>query len=91
MSGITICCSCGRTIKNEFIYCPWCGDVVEKNNFTPKIVPHLETEFEHIEFLDTGFEENESNLSKESRISQLEMSLDKLEKDLSSFISKNGA
>ncbi|MBQ9631204.1 MAG: hypothetical protein IJR49_06430 [Treponema sp.] len=25
MKSVTVCRGCGRTIENEFIYCPWCG------------------------------------------------------------------
>ena len=25
MKPVTVCRGCGRTIDNDFIYCPWCG------------------------------------------------------------------
>lgn len=32
MSTVCVCGGCGRTIDNDFIYCPWCGQAKMRND-----------------------------------------------------------
>ena len=29
---VCVCGGCGRTIDNDYIYCPWCGQTKSKSN-----------------------------------------------------------
>jgi len=72
-----VCCSCGRTIENSFVYCPWCGKEVmsaSKANMNDK------TLYEYIECI--------SDDIREQRIFKIEYSLNQLEEDLSKILSE---
>ncbi len=81
MESMIICYDCGRTVNNQFVYCPWCGSMM-KNHETVQ-----DNEEEDILYQEAAFiGENVSDI----KFCRLEYSLDKLEKDLSRFISGRG-
>ncbi|MCQ2580128.1 MAG: hypothetical protein MJ159_05485 [Treponemataceae bacterium] len=75
MKAQNVCCCCGRTIENSFVYCPWCG----KEVITPSKAQLFEEPiFERIEFI--------SDDVREQRIFKIEYSLNQLEEDLSRML-----
>ena len=81
MENNTICYDCGRTVNSQFVYCPWCGSMLKSREST------LKDEDDNILFQETAFiGENVSDI----KFCKLEYSLNKLENDLSRFISGRG-
>lgn len=78
MHGVTVCRSCGRTIKNDFVYCPWCGKAAMEEEFELTGEPL----FQQVAYI------NQRPCG--DRLFKLEYSLNRLEADLSRFISQNG-
>ena len=81
MESMIICYDCGRTINSRFVYCPWCGSIIKSRDTVQ------DNADEDILYQEAAFiGENVSDL----KLCRLEYSLDKLEKDLSRFISQRG-
>lgn len=70
MEAVCVCGCCGRTIKSEFLYCPWCGQ--EKKHSREDV---LETVFKQLE--------EKQAQGRARRVAELEKQLDDLEQDLS--------
>lgn len=81
MESMIICYDCGRTVNNQFVYCPWCGSMM-KGHETVQDNKDEEILYQEAAFIG----ENVSDI----KFCRLEYSLDKLEKDLSRFISERG-
>ncbi|MBQ0165756.1 MAG: hypothetical protein KBT02_01450 [Treponema sp.] len=73
-----VCCKCGRTIQNDFVYCPWCG-VSQIAELVPAGVP--EGHASHAACA-------ENTCVKESRLSRISRTLDELERDFTLFAYK---
>lgn len=73
-----VCCKCGRTIQNDFVYCPWCG-VSQVAELVP--VGIHEGHASHT----AG---SEGTCVEESRLSRISRTLDELERDFSLFAFK---
>ena len=69
-----VCCCCGRTIENSFVYCPWCGKEVMASKPETKEKPL----YEYIECI--------ADDVREQRIFKIEYSLNQLENDLSKML-----
>jgi hypothetical protein len=74
MKSVTVCRGCGRTIDNDFIYCPWCGysRVAADDNAS------LDTVFNQLEHLQAD--------SRNQQISEMERQLDELEHELDTLV-----
>ena len=70
-----VCCCCGRTIENSFVYCPWCGNEVMASA-KPEV--HERPLYEYIECI--------ADDVREQRIFNIEYSLNQLENDLSKIL-----
>ena len=70
MKSVCVCGGCGRTIDNEFLYCPWCGQEKMHNKQ---------------DALDAVFKQLEEKQAEDRarRLRKLEKELDELEQDLS--------
>ncbi|MCH5288795.1 MAG: hypothetical protein J1E32_02645 [Treponema sp.] len=70
MEAVCVCKECGRTIEEQFIYCPWCG--VSRIGINSEAV------------LDSVFQQLEKKQSDDRarRLRKLETKLQELEKDL---------
>jgi len=59
MNFVCVCKNCGRTIEQEFLYCPWCGtkktEPVLKNDLKVEIFNKLEEK--QVECLDKKIKE----------------------------------
>lgn len=45
MKNICVCHGCGRTIDNEFIFCPWCGtkkSKIDEKEYLKAVFKNLE-------------------------------------------------
>lgn len=71
MISVVVCKDCGRTIDNNFIYCPWCGT--------------LQIDYHDDKYIDTVFSilEEKQNDLQVKQISEMEKQLDELDKELS--------
>lgn len=71
-----VCCCCGRTIENTFVYCPWCGKEVMA------LKPEIKEQplYEYIECI--------ADDVREQRIFKIEYSLNQLENDLSKMLAE---
>lgn len=70
MKAVCVCKECGRTIEEQFIYCPWCG--VSRISLNSEAV--LDSVFQQLE-------EKQSD-DRTKRLRKMESRLDELEKDL---------
>lgn len=70
MTRVCVCGGCGRTIDNEFLYCPWCGH---------------EKIYNKKDALEAVFKELEEKQAQERarQVAKLEQELDSLEHELS--------
>ncbi len=70
MTRVCVCGGCGRTIDNEFLYCPWCGQ---------------EKMYDKKDALQAVFKELEEKQAaqKARQVARLEQELDSLEHELS--------
>lgn len=70
MTRVCVCGGCGRTIDNEFLYCPWCGQ---------------EKMYNKKDALEAVFRELEEKQAQERarQVAKLEQELDSLEHELS--------
>ncbi len=70
MTRVCVCGGCGRTIDNEFLYCPWCGQ---------------EKMYDKKDALQAVFKELEEKQAaqKARQVAKLEQELDSLEHELS--------
>ncbi len=70
MTRVCVCGGCGRTIDNEFLYCPWCGQ---------------EKMYNKKDALEAVFKELEEKQAQERarQVAKLEQELDSLEHELS--------
>lgn len=73
-----VCCKCGRTIQNDFVYCPWCG-VSQVAELVPVGI-------------NSGYvarsTESGSVCTEESRLTRISRTLDELERDFTLFAIK---
>ena len=76
MNFVCVCKNCGRTIEQDFFYCPWCG--------FQKKEPALKSDL-----ADSVFDKLESKQVSgiEKRIVEMKERLDELERDFASFVS----
>ena len=74
MKPITVCRGCGRTIDNDFIYCPWCG----YSRVASDDSASLEAVFNQLEQL--------QNDSRNRQISEMEKQLDDLVHELDTIV-----
>ncbi len=74
MEKVCVCKCCGRTINEEFIYCPWCGESRLKM-----------TERDSMEAVFDVLVESQ-NRERERHVSYLKDRLDELDKELSSLV-----
>ncbi|MFC2478113.1 MAG: hypothetical protein ACFNQG_03690 [Treponema socranskii subsp. buccale] len=74
MKPVTVCRGCGRTIDNDFIYCPWCGYSRVASDDTAS----LEAVFNQLEQL--------QNDSRNRQISEMEKQLDDLVHELDTIV-----
>ena len=74
MKSVTVCRGCGRTIDNEFIYCPWCG--------------YSRVSDDDKESLNAIFKKLEQvqNESREQQLQSMEQQLDALESELNTLV-----
>ena len=70
MKSVCVCGGCGRTIDNEFLFCPWCGQEKMHNKQ---------------DALDAVFKQLEEKQAEDRarRLKKLEKEQDELEQDLS--------
>ncbi len=73
MTKVCVCGGCGRTIDNEYLYCPWCGQ--EKMHDRKDA---LEAVFRNLE--------QKQAEGRARQIERLEQELDALEQDLSILV-----
>ncbi len=73
-----VCCKCGRTIQNDFVYCPWCGV-----SQVAELVP-VHTSGGHA-VQSAG---SETVYAEESRLTRISRTLDELERDFTLFAIK---
>ena len=73
MNRVHICESCGRTIDNEFLYCPWCGesrlDPEDKESMNAVVQRLIEIQIK----------------DKEKQLEAMKNKLDALDKELSNL------
>ena len=74
MKAVTVCRGCGRTIDNDFIYCPWCG----YSRVASDDSASLEAVFNQLEQL--------QNDSRNRQISEMEKQLDDLVHELDAIV-----
>ena len=74
MKPVTVCRGCGRTIDNDFIYCPWCG----YSRVASDDSASLEAVFNQLEQL--------QNDSRNRHISEMEKQLDDLVHELDAIV-----
>lgn len=74
MKPVTVCRGCGRTIDNDFIYCPWCG----YSRVASDDSASLEAVFNQLEQL--------QNDSRTRQISEMEKQLDDLVHELDAIV-----
>ncbi|MBP3709526.1 MAG: hypothetical protein J6I73_03860 [Treponema sp.] len=74
MKSVTVCRGCGRTIENDFIYCPWCG----YSRVASDDSASLEAVFNQLEQL--------QNDSRNAHISEMEKQLDDLVAELDTIV-----
>jgi len=74
MKPVTVCRGCGRTIDNDFIYCPWCG----YSRVASDDSASLEAVFNQLEQL--------QNDSRNRQISEMEKQLDDLVHELDAIV-----
>ena len=74
MKPVTVCRGCGRTIDNDFIYCPWCG----YSRVASDDSASLEAVFNQLEQL--------QNDSRNRQISEMEKQLDDLVHELDTIV-----
>lgn len=74
MKSVCVCRSCGRTIENEFIYCPWCG----QSRLAEDEKSVLDSVFRQLE-------EKQSD-DRQRRLRRMEDQLMELEKDLDMLV-----
>ena len=70
MKAVCVCGCCGRTIDNDFLYCPWCGQ--EK----------MHDKKDSFEAIFKNLEEKQAE-DRARRVVALEQKLDALDRDLS--------
>jgi hypothetical protein len=73
MKSVCVCRGCGRTIENDFIYCPWCG-----------LSRVTEDDRQSLDAVFTQLERMQSD-NREKRVSNMESRLSRLEKELSAL------
>lgn len=73
MTKVCVCGGCGRTIDNEYLYCPWCGQ--EK----------MHDRKDALEAVFRNLEEKQAE-DRARQIERLEQELDALEQDLSILV-----
>lgn len=73
-----VCCKCGRTIQNDFVYCPWCGV-----SQIAELVP-VEISGGHA----VHASGSEVQYAEESRLTRISRTLDELERDFTLFAIK---
>ncbi len=71
---VCVCGGCGRTIDNDYIYCPWCGQTKSKSNSNH----NFDEVFKRLE--------KKQAAEKIEQLKNMEMKLDALEKDLSVLV-----
>lgn len=69
MHSLAVCTGCGRTIQEDFLYCPWCGY---------SRVSQEET----LDVLFNRFTEKNKD-DRRQKLYEMERELDKMEKELS--------
>lgn len=74
MKSVTVCRGCGRTIENDFIYCPWCG----YSRVASDDSASLDAVFSQLEHLQTD--------SRIQQINSMEKQLDDLEHELDTLV-----
>ena len=74
MKPVTVCRGCGRTIDNDFIYCPWCG----YSRVASDDSASLEAVFNQLDQL--------QNDSRNRQISEMEKQLDDLVHELDTIV-----
>lgn len=73
-----VCCKCGRTIQNDFVYCPWCGV-----SQVAELVPVGISKSHAVQSAGS-----EAIYAEESRLSRISRTLDELERDFTLFAIK---
>ena len=73
MTKVCVCGGCGRTIDNEYLYCPWCGQ--EK----------MHDRKDAMEAVFRNLEQKQAE-GRARQIERLEQELDALEQDLSILV-----
>ncbi len=73
MTKVCVCGGCGRTIDNEYLYCPWCGQ--EK----------MHDRKDAMEAVFRNLEQKQAE-GRARQIEKLEQELDALEQDLSILV-----
>ncbi|MFA6856241.1 MAG: hypothetical protein WCR31_03435 [Treponema sp.] len=74
MKSVTVCRGCGRTIDNDFIYCPWCG----YSRVACDDSASLNAVFNQLEHLQSD--------SCSQQINKMEKQLNKLEHELDTLV-----
>ncbi len=72
MQQVCICRFCGKTTDVQFLYCPWCGELLNENSHLQEIVSRV---FDIVKVNETG-----------KRIEKIGQSLDILEKEITLVI-----
>lgn len=73
-----VCCKCGRTIQNDFVYCPWCG-VSQLAELVPVGISGGHA---------SQAASSDGTYAEESRLSRISRTLDELERDFTLFAFK---
>lgn len=73
-----VCCKCGRTIQNDFVYCPWCG-VSQLAELVPVGIAGGHA---------SQTASSDGVYPEESRLSRISRTLDELERDFTLFAYK---
>ncbi|MBR7064630.1 MAG: hypothetical protein IKI31_05760 [Treponema sp.] len=74
MKLVTVCRGCGRTIDNEFVYCPWCG----YSRLASDDESSLEAVFNQLETIQID--------SRNKKIDNMERQLIELETELNTLV-----
>ncbi|HPX25628.1 MAG TPA: hypothetical protein PLG87_02380 [Treponemataceae bacterium] len=72
MQQVCVCRFCGKTIESQYLYCPWCGELLHESTHLAEIVNQV---FDSVEEKETG-----------KRIEKIGQTLDILEKEITLVI-----
>lgn len=73
MNSISVCKGCGRTIEQNFLYCPWCG------------FSRVSAKEDSLDVLFNRFSERQK-LNRRKQLYEMEQQLEDMERELSVLV-----